>query len=91
MYFRRHCKKAMPQTPEMREKLWRRIDENANTLTHDPVRNAGRICTSLPIHLDEAVKLGIEDGATVKVTTNPRSVESELPQSCWARAAFSSR
>ncbi len=57
----------------------RHIDENANTIMRDPAWNEDRRrpCV-LAMHPDDAEHLGLEDGQTVRITTEAASEEIEL-------------
>jgi len=56
----------------------RHIDMNANTLMRNPAWNEGRRACTLAMHPVDAGSLSLEDGQTVRVTTEAGAVEVEL-------------
>lgn len=63
----------------------RHMDMNANTLMRNPAWNEGKRACTLAMHPEDARKLGLEDGRTVRVTTETGSVEIELEVTDSAR------
>ena len=56
----------------------RHMPENANTLMRNPRWNKGRRTCTLAMHPDDAETLQLQDGETVRVTTEAAAAEIEL-------------
>jgi anaerobic selenocysteine-containing dehydrogenase len=63
----------------------RHTSMNANTLMRDPAWNQGKRACTLAMHPDDAEKLQLSDGRTVRITTEAGSVEVELEVTDTAR------
>ncbi len=63
----------------------RHMPFNANTLMRKPDWNAGRRACTLSMNPADAAELGLNDGDTVKITTEAASVEIELEVTDEAR------
>ncbi len=63
----------------------RHMSMNANTLMRDPSWNQGKRACTLAIHPDDAAKIGIADGQTVRVITEAGQVEIEAETTASTR------
>ncbi len=61
------------------------MDTNANTLLRDPAWNKGRRVGCLAIHEDDAQRLGLDDGETIRLTTQAGQSAVEIEISSFTR------
>lgn len=56
----------------------RHFDNNANSLMRDPAWNQGRRACTVALNPEDATRLGLADGQTVRVTTSAGAEQGEL-------------
>jgi anaerobic selenocysteine-containing dehydrogenase len=64
------------------------MDGNANTQMRDPAWNSGKTYHWFRMHPDDAAKLGLKDGQTVRVITEAGQVRTELKIDATTRPGY---
>jgi anaerobic selenocysteine-containing dehydrogenase len=79
---------ALPEDFPLVLNAGRHMDTNANTLMRDPEWNRGKRACTVALSPEDAAALGLQDGQTVRVTTEAGSETGELQVSKQVRSGM---